>query len=206
MVKKTCGLFEDFPYRYAVSRFTRTYLQSLADAGISKTAAGELSGLKQSVISRLLANERPVYGDHMRAMLRALPLPLQEQCLRAWLVDQCPDDLGARLVLHFGDPTIHAMPIRDDLGQALAVLEDHAASQKNDDLKQVLMYLAKMVGTSGIHSVEEPGGYLSQTGSETTPSTVSVSKRAGRALGAKTLRKLHADAHHHLNPPSSLAQ
>lgn len=103
--------------------------------------------MKQSVLSRLLNDERPVYAEHVAQMLNAIPAEDREHCLRAFLIDQTPEQYRERLVVNFG--TLEQAPDRrshDPLAQDLEALEREAES--NPDLRGVLGYLANLARVS----------------------------------------------------------
>jgi transcriptional regulator with XRE-family HTH domain len=132
-------------------RFPRAYTAALTAAGLNKSQAAALSGLTQSGISRLLSGERPIYADHMRAMIRALDHAAdREHCLLEWLRDQCPDDLGDRLIAHFGqimEPRTVAEHA-DELDRAVAAIR-RAAESGNVSAKKVVINLARAVDPGG---------------------------------------------------------
>lgn len=141
-----------------VDRFLRRYLASLAAHGIGKGQAAALAGMKQPVMSRLLNAERPVYADHLAAMLRALPKEDREACLIDWILGQCPEEYQGRLSVSFGKPVEQKVtPILDELGRALVILEDEATTGRNTALRRTLINLSRMVsGHRGAGTVEEP--------------------------------------------------
>lgn len=129
-----------------MSRFTNAYRAALEAAGHSKSQAAELSGLKQSAVSRFLSGDRPVYSDHLAALIRAIPSQSdREHCVLAWLRDQCPPDLQERLVAHFGTiAECKFSPHSDDLDLALAAIR-RAAADGNTAARKVVINLAKAV-------------------------------------------------------------
>ena len=131
-----------------VSTFIRSYLVALEKAAVSKSQAAALAGMKQPVLSRLLNLERPVYADHLSAMLRALPLEERERCLVNWLIDQCPEEFRGRIKVQFDGEAVEAgkvEPIYDELGRALILLETEATAGRNTALRRTLIHLARLV-------------------------------------------------------------
>jgi transcriptional regulator with XRE-family HTH domain len=161
------------PHRHGV-RFPRAYLAALDAAGLSKSQAATLAGLTQSGLSRFLSGERPIYADHMRAMLRALHDPAdREHCLLEWLRDQCPGDLGDRLVAHFGEAREpRALPAQaDELDRAVAVIR-RAAENGNIAARKVVVNLAKAVDE------DEPPDKTQRISDGGPPDTVSRQRAA----------------------------
>lgn len=138
-----------------MSRFTRAYNAALAAAEITRTAAASLAGMKQSVLSRLLNDERPVYAEHVEQMLKAIPARDREHCLRAFLIDQVPEQYRERLIVNFGalEEPPASFARHDPLSRDLHLLEREA--ERNPDLRKVLGNLASLVYHSSSGSVEE---------------------------------------------------
>lgn len=131
-----------------MSRFSHAYRGVLKQAGISISDAARLSGIPQSSISRFLAGDRPVYAEHVAALIRALPdRSDREHCVLEFLHDQCPPELAGRLVAHFGTAQEPRMPPRnigDDLDEAVQAIR-RAARAGNVYARKVVINLARAV-------------------------------------------------------------
>lgn len=147
MVNYKLALLALIPIRHAcLSRFTHAYLAALRAAKLTKSQAAAVAGLKQSTISRLLSGDRPVYAEHLAALVTALPdASDREHCVLAWLRDQCPPDMAERLVAHFGEiHEAHFAPQLDDLDAAVAAIR-RAAAAGNVSARKVVLNLARAV-------------------------------------------------------------
>lgn len=116
-------------------------------AGVSISDAARLSGIPQSSISRFLVGDRPVYAEHVAALIRALPdRSDQEHCVLEFLRDQCPPALAERLVAHFGSAQESRLPrqVGDDLDEAVRAIR-RAANDGNVYARKVVINLARAV-------------------------------------------------------------
>lgn len=126
-----------------MSRFTRTFNAALQADGTLRTHAAVRAGIAQSVLSRILNNERPVTSDHVRGLLPVLRhREDQEHCLQNFLLDECPADYRDEIVIHFGQLR-EDKEFTDTLKHQLAKLEEHATS--NSDVAQLIKNLASIL-------------------------------------------------------------
>lgn len=164
-----------------VSRFTRAYNAALTAAQVTRTHAATLAGMKQSVLSRLLNDERPVYAEHVERMLRAIPELDREHCLRAFLLDQVPEEYREKLIVNFGSLREEA-PRRplDPLTRDLLALEHEA--ENNPDLRKVLSNLAALLANSDPRLEEERATYEVSKLLDAAPSS-QAGRGASKQLG-----------------------
>lgn len=129
-----------------MSRFRHAYRAALKEAGVSISQATSIAGIPQSSISRFLAGDRPIYSEHVAALIRALPDKSdRENCVLAFLRDQCPPEFADRLIAHFGAVNeTKFQQVGDDLDEAVAAIR-RAAADGNTAARKVLINLARAV-------------------------------------------------------------
>lgn len=130
-----------------MSRFTRCVENSLKSRGMTRTDLAAKAGMALPNLSRLLNDERPTYADHAAAIIRALPdTHSRLDCLRCFLLDECPDEYREQLSVTFttgAQVAEDAAPYRDSLAEDLAKLDKLATN--NRDLRNLIRNLASLL-------------------------------------------------------------